>query len=272
LIFASKKAKKSRERGVQVDRSGIQGVPDADGILRYPISADKAAEYKRKRQEKNKHALDAKIIARLQDAAVADQLRHEAECAELRSRSKKWNEKGSNNSAFKRAIQINAQHTLRMNLTSYNALREGEEGIEKGAVGENPERTSIQRVLRTIEHGVCQLLHPEIDAMKVSFPLSRILREVIRLSGWDKHGVAADAAGKYDMTGAPLLGVGLSADGASLMASDLGCVIKAVKFTGYHISTTLAGHGAVCEGATSTLGGQAARACILTGFLLGGDR
>ncbi|KAJ1387912.1 hypothetical protein B484DRAFT_460780, partial [Ochromonadaceae sp. CCMP2298] len=75
--------------------------------------------------------------------------------------------------------------------------------------------------------------------MFVSFPLARLLSEVIRLSSWTEHGVAKDAAGHRDMVGAPVLGVGLTQDGASLMAADLGCVIEALKFTGYHMFNSI---------------------------------
>jgi hypothetical protein len=110
--------------------------------------------------------------------------------------------------------------------------------------------------------------------MAVSFPLARILRLVIELSGWAVHGVAEDAAGVRDMRGARVLGVGLTQDEASLMKKDLGCVIEALKFTCYHMSTRLAGHQLPDDAATaaaSSTGEQSARACIMTGFLIGKD-
>jgi hypothetical protein len=95
---------------------------------------------------------------------------------------------------------------------------------------------------------------------------------VIRVSSWTEHGVAEDANGRRDMQGAPVLGMGLTQDRASLMTADLGCVIEALKFTGYHMSTRHAMQDHPLGAADNHVGGQSARACLLTGFLIGKDK
>ncbi|KAJ1388182.1 hypothetical protein B484DRAFT_409702 [Ochromonadaceae sp. CCMP2298] len=264
------KVARSRERGPQLKQK--VGVVDEAGKWHYdPVSGAKKLQYATARQQKKEERRKDRRIAELEERVAADSLRHAEEMEAERLRKRLWNEPGSSCSAFKRAMLLNAQPTLTTNLSSLQSLR-ASEGLAPNEVGENPERTSIQRVQRNIEFGVCHLLEPHINAMFVSFPLARLLSEVIRLSGWTEHGVAKDAAGHRDMVGAPVLGVGLTQDGASLMAADLGCVIEALKFTGYHMSTRLAGKAHPPGAADAHVGGQSARACILTGFLIGKDK
>ncbi|KAJ1392198.1 hypothetical protein B484DRAFT_408542, partial [Ochromonadaceae sp. CCMP2298] len=219
-VAKAHKAARSRERGRQISKP-TKGVCNEFGKWVYgPVSDEKRAEYSATLKKKRGDARKDIQIATLQARIEADELRHAEEMEAERLRKRLWNEPGSSCSAFKRAMLLNAQPTLTTNLSSLQSLR-ASEGLAPNEVGENPERTSIQRVQRNIEFGVCHLLEPHINAMFVSFPLARLLSEVIRLSGLTEHSVAKDAAGHRDMVGAPVLGVGLTQDGASLMAADL---------------------------------------------------
>jgi hypothetical protein len=162
-----------RERGAQVQPT--KGMRDEFGKWHYgPVSDERKAQYAETLRKKRGEARKDAKIALLQARIVADQLRHVEEMEAETLRKRAWNGPGSSNSAFKRAVLVNAQPTLTTNLSSLQGLR-ASEGLAPYERGENPERTSIQRVQRNIEFGVCKVLEPQINALYVSFPLSQLL-------------------------------------------------------------------------------------------------
>mmetsp|Transcript_31091 Transcript_31091/g.68550 ORF Transcript_31091/g.68550 Transcript_31091/m.68550 type:complete len:497 (-) Transcript_31091:95-1585(-) len=192
---------------------------------------------------------------------------HEQELKAVASAKRKWNAPGAPHTALRIALEMTKQCYYTLTLKNIDKMRrvENPQPYEQVSI---PEKTSIQRALKTLTLGAMQFLRPKSDKLKVVFPLRNFLEELIDATDFEaKGGVAADENGVYDMTDAPSLDLAISVDGAELLKKGTGFLCMAYKPFNPWIARQLAGLGVAEKDQEYFVGQQSPMACCAGGWM-----